>query len=67
MSDMFGMTKYVCYADTWELKNFNNIALSHIVKEVEAILCFCQKLENSKWTKVFERQIFFKDCAEYFA
>ena len=49
------------------VENFDEIALSRTVKEMWAILCFCQNFENSKWPLFFERQNFFEILAEYLA
>ena len=49
--------------DTLWVKNFDEIALSSMVKEIKAILCFAifwQKFENSKWPPFLGGQNFFK-------
>ena len=55
-------------------ENFDEIALSRTVKEIEAILCFArkfvfchfwQKFENSKWPPFLGRGKFFENCKEY--
>ena len=58
----------VHFSDTLWVKNFNEIALSHIVKEIQANLCFAifwQKIENSKWPPFLGRGNFFENCIEY--
>ena len=51
-------------SDTLWVENFDKIALSYTVKEIEANLCFAifwQKFENSKWPPFFEEgKIFWK-------
>ena len=44
--------------DTLLLKNSDEIALSHTVKETEANLCFCIFGENSKWPPFLGRGIY---------
>ena len=54
--------------DTLWVKNFDEIALSHTVKEIEANSCFChfgQKFENSKWPPFLGRGNFFENCKDY--
>ena len=58
--------------DTLWVENFDEIALSHTVKEIEANLCFAilgknskQKFENSKWPPFLGRGKFFENCKEY--
>ena len=46
------------------VENFNEIALSHTVKETEANLCFCIFGKNSKWPPFLKRGIFFENCKE---
>ena len=40
-------------------ENFDKIALSRRVKEIEANLCFCIFGENSKWPPFLGKGIFF--------
>ena len=50
------------------VKNFDEIALSGTVKEIEANLCFSifgKKFENSKWPPFLGRENFFENCQEY--
>ena len=52
------------------VKNFDEIALSCTVKEIEANFCFFnfwQKFENSKWLPFLGRGKFFENCQEYIA
>ena len=73
MAVIFGEGKFffklpkVHLLDTLWVKNFDEIALSGTVKEIEAILCFhfWQKFENSKWPPFLERGKFFENWQEY--
>ena len=58
---------HIYFFDTLGAENLNEITLSHTVKEIEAILCFCQKFDKLKWPLFFERQEIFENGAEYFA
>ena len=52
------------------VENFDEIALSRTVKEIEANLCFSifwQKFENSKWPPFLGRENFFGNWKEYIA
>ena len=51
--------------DTLWVENFNEIALSRTVKEIEANLCFAIFGENSKWPPFWGRGKFFENCKEY--
>ena len=44
------------------VENFNEIALSRTVKEIQAILCFSIFGENSKWPPFLGRGKFFENC-----
>ena len=58
------------YSDTLRVENFDEIALSRTVKEIEANLCFSifgQKFENTKWPPFLGRENFFENCQEYIA
>ena len=49
---IFGKLQRLHSLDTLWVENFDEIALSRTVKEIEANLCFAifwQKFENSKW------------------
>ena len=51
-------------------ENFDKIALSHTVKEIEANLCFSIFGRNSKIQNgrhFWEDEIFFENCKEYIA
>ena len=55
-------------SDTLWVENFDEIALCHTVKEIEANFVFChfwQKFENSKWPPFLGRGKFFENCKEY--
>ena len=50
------------------VENFDKIALSRMVKEIEAILCFAifgKNSKNSKWPAFLGRGNFFENCKEY--
>ena len=51
------------------VENFDEIALSRTVKEIEGIcvLPFLQKFENSKWLPLLGRGKFFENWEEYIA
>ena len=54
--------------DTLWVENFDEIALSRTVKEIEANFVFChfwQKFENSKWPPFLGRGKFFENCKYY--
>ena len=56
--------------DTLWVENFDEIALSHTVKEIEANLCFAifwQKFENSKLPPFLGKGKFLENCKEYTA
>ena len=55
-------------SDTLWVENFDEIALSPTVKEIEANLCFGIFGKNSKIQNgrhFWEREIFFENCKEY--
>ena len=54
-------------SDTLRVENFDEIALSGTVKEIEGNLCFANFGENSKWPPFLGRGKFFENCAEYTA
>ena len=54
----------VHFLDTLWVKNFDKIALSGMVKEIEAILCFSIFGKNSKWPPFLERGNFFLKIAK---
>ena len=51
--------------DTLWVENFDEIALSRTVKEIEANLCFAIFGKNSKWPPFLGRGKFFENCKEY--
>ena len=53
-------------SDTLWVENFDEIALSRTVKEIEANLCFAfwQKFENSKWPPFLGRGKFLENCKD---
>ena len=64
---IFGKLQRVHYLDTLWVENFDEIALSHTVKEIKANLCFAifwQKFENSKWPPFLGRGKLFKNWQE---
>ena len=65
---IFGKLQILHSLDTLWVENFDEIALSRTVKEIEANLCFAifwQKFENSKWPPFLGRGKFFENCKEY--
>ena len=62
---IFGKLQRVHSLDTLWVENFDEIALSHTVKEIEANLCFAIFGENSKWPPFLGRGKFFENCKEY--
>ena len=64
---IFGKLQSVHSLDTLWVENFDEIALSHTVKEIEANLCFAifwQKFKNSKWPPFLGRGKLFKNWQE---
>ena len=57
----FGKLQRVHSLDTLWVKNFDEIALSHTVKAIEANLCFAIFGENSKWPPFLGRGKFFEN------
>ena len=51
--------------DTLWVENFDEIALSRTVKEIEANLCFAIFSKNSKWPPFLGRGKFFENCKDY--
>ena len=51
--------------DTLWVENFDEIALSRTVKEIEANLCFAIFGKNSKWPPFLGRGKFFENCKYY--
>ena len=58
------------WLDTLCVENFDEIALSRTVKEIEANLCFAifgKKFENSKWPPFLGRGKYFENCKDCIA
>ena len=51
-------------SDTLWVENFDEIALSGTVKEIEANLCFAIFGENSKWPPFLGRGKFLENCKD---
>ena len=51
--------------DTLWVENFDKIALSRTIKEIEAIMCFAIFGKNSKWPPFLGRGNFFENWKEY--
>ena len=61
---IFGKLARLYYIYTLCVENFDEIALSRTVKEIEPNLCFSifwQKFENSKWPPFLGRGKFFEN------
>ena len=64
---IFGKLHRLHSLDTLWVENFDEIALSRTVKEIEANLCFAifwQKFENSKLPPFLGRGKFFENCKD---
>ena len=57
----FGKLQRVPSLDTLWVENFNEIALSRTIKEIEAILCFAIFGKNLKWPPFLGRGKFFEN------
>ena len=62
---IFGKLQRVHCLDTLWVENFDEIALSRTVKEIEANLCFAIFGKNSKWPPFLGRGKFLENCKEY--
>ena len=62
---IFGKLQRVHFLDTRWVENIAEIALSRMVKEIEANLCFPIFGKNSKWPPFLGRGKFFENCKEY--
>ena len=65
---IFGKLQRVHSLDTLSVENFEKIALSHTVKEIEANLCFAIFGKNSKIQNgrhFWGRGKFFENCKDY--
>ena len=51
--------------DTLWVENFDEVALSRTVKEIEANLCFAIFGKNSKWPPFLGRGNVFENCKDY--
>ena len=61
---MFFKLQRVQCSDTLWVENFDEIALSGTVKEIEANLCFAIFGKNSKWPPFLGRGKFFENCKD---
>ena len=64
---IFGKLQRLHSLYTHWVENFDEIALSHTVKEIEANLCFAifgKKFENSKWPPFLGRGKFLENCKD---
>ena len=67
---IFGKLQRLHSLDTLWVENFDEIALSRTVKEIEANLCFAifgKKFENSKWPPFLGRGKYFENCKDCIA
>ena len=62
---IFGKLQRLHSLDTLWVENFDEIALSRTVKEIEANLCFAIFGKNSKWPPFLGRGKFLENCKEY--
>ena len=62
---IFGKLQRLHSFDTLWVENFDEIALSRTVKEIEANLCFAIFGKNSKWPPFLGRGKFFENCKYY--
>ena len=62
---IFGKLQRLHSLDTLWVENFDEIALSGTVKEIEANLCFAIFGKNSKWPPFLGRGKFFLNYQEY--
>ena len=62
---IFGKLQRVHSLDTLWVENFDEIALSRTVKEIEANLCFAIFGKNSKWPPFLGRGKLLENCKEY--
>ena len=64
---IFGKLQRVHSLNTLWVENFDEIALSRTVKEIEKNLCFAIFGKNSKWPPFLGRGKFLENCKEYTA
>ena len=62
---IFSKLARVYFLYTLWVENFDEIALSRTVKEIEAILCFAIFGKNSKWPPLLGRAKFLENWQEY--
>ena len=62
---IFGKLQILHSLDTLWVENFDEIALSRTVKEIEGNLCFAIFGKNSKWPPFLGRRKFLENCKEY--
>ena len=62
---IFGKLQILHSLDNLWVENFDEIALSRTVKEIEANLCFAIFGKNSKWPPFLGRGKFFENCKYY--
>ena len=58
---ILGKLQILYFLDTLWVENFDEIALSRMVKEIEGNLCFAIFGKNSKWPPFLGRGKFFKN------
>ena len=61
---IFGKLQRLHSLDTLWVENFDEIALSRTVKEIEANLCFAIFGKNSKWPPFLGRGKYFENCKD---
>ena len=64
---IFGKLQILHSLDTLWVENFDEIALSRTVKEIEANLCFAIFGKNSKWPPFLGRGKYFENCKDCIA
>ena len=64
---IFGKLQRLHSLDTLWVENFDEIALSRTVKEIEANLCFAIFGKNSKWPPFLGRGKYFENCKDCIA
>ena len=64
---IFGKLQRLHSLDTLWVENFDEIALSRTVKEIEVNLCFAIFGKNSKWPPFLGRGKYFENCKDCIA
>ena len=64
---IFGKLQRLHSLDTLWVENFDEIALSRTVKEIEGNLCFAIFGKNSKWPPFLGRGKYFENCKDCIA